>query len=94
MGILRSILAGRASVELIKNLLGDTVEEFLGVDTEKVPCLVERFEDCAGLVGGLGDEGAFEFFEELEGEFVFGGEGFFSDDGFHGGWVGVLGLVG
>lgn len=64
-------LASRASIELVQNTLRDTVEQFLGVDAEEVPGDVEGLEDTAGFVGGLADEGAFEFVEELERELVF-----------------------
>lgn len=70
-GILVGDLAGRAGVELIQDTLGDTIEQFLGVDAEEVPGDVERLVDTAGLVWGLADEGALEFVEELEGELVF-----------------------
>lgn len=84
-GILSSELAGGAGVELVQDALGDTVEQLLGVDAEEVPGDVERLVDGAGLVRGLADEGALEFLEELEGELVFGGKGFLTDDGLHGG---------
>lgn len=64
----------RTSIKLVDNLLGDTVQQILRVDTQQVPGDIERFIDWARLVGGLGDEGSFEFFEEFEGEFVFGWE--------------------
>lgn len=79
-----------AGVELVESALGDTVEEFLGVDAEKVPGDVEGFLDGARLIGRLADEGALELLEEFEGELVFRGEGFLSDDGFHGGCLGWL----
>lgn len=87
-------LAARAGVEFVDDTLGDTVEEVRRVDAEEVPGDIEGLEDGAGLVGGLVDEGAFELVEELEGELVFGGEGVFSDDGFHGSGVSANGVFG
>ena len=86
-GVLVGDLAGGAGVELVEDALRDTVEEVLGVDAEEVPGDVEGFVDAAGFVGGLADEGAFELVEELEGQLVFGGEGFLADDGLHGGFL-------
>ena len=87
-GILAGNLAGGTGVELIESALGDTVEEFLGVNAEQVPGDVQRLEDAARLVGRLANKGALELVEELQREFVFGGKGFFTDDGLHGGCTG------
>lgn len=69
---LPGLALARALVELIEDFLGDTVEEFFGVDAEEAPCQIDGFVDGAGFVGGLGDECFFELFEEFEGELVFG----------------------
>lgn len=87
VGILVRNLASVAGVELIESALGDAVKQFLGVDAQEVPSKVEGFLDGARLVGRLADEGALELLEELERELVFRGEGVFSYDGFHGGWL-------
>ena len=58
-------------VVLVENLGWDTVEEFLGVDTEQRPGKVEGFVNGARLVGTLGDEGALELLEELKRQLVF-----------------------
>ena len=88
--ILIGNLPSRASIELIQDALGHPVEQLLGVDAEEVPGDVEGFLDSACFVRGLADEGAFELVEEFEGELVFGGEGFFSDDCLHGGCFGLV----
>ena len=88
--ILIGNLPSRASIELIQDALGHSVEQLLGVDAEEVPGDVEGFVDTACFVRGLADEGAFELVEEFEGELVLGGEGFFSDDCLHGGCFGLV----
>jgi len=89
-GVLAGDLAGGAGVELIQDALGDTVEQFLGVDAEQVPGDIEGFKDATGLVWRLADEGTLELLEEFEGELVFGGKSFLADDGLHGGYFGKL----
>lgn len=99
-GILVGDLAGGAGVELVQDTLGDTVEQLFGVDAEKVPGDVEGLVDRTRLVWRLADEGSFELIEELQGQLVFGGKGFLTDDCLHGGcWEIVmlgrgLGMVG
>lgn len=74
----------RTRVVLVQDLLGDTVEQLLGVDAEQVPGQIQRLVDGAVLVRALRDEGALELFQEFEGELVFGRQSLLTDDGFHG----------
>lgn len=57
-----------ARVELVEDLLGDTVELFAREEAEEAPCEVERVEDGAVLVDALLDELVLEPAEELDGE--------------------------
>ena len=95
VGVIPRILVPRRStfgpsrplVELVQDLGRDAVEKFLGVDAQQAPGEVDGFVDGPGLVGGLRDEGAFELVEKFERELVFGGQGFLTYDGLHGGWM-------
>ena len=81
-------------IELIQHLLRYPIQQLLGVDPQQAPGHIDGLENGAGLVGGLGDEGALELIEELEGELVLGREGFLAHDGFHGGGVAADGVFG
>lgn len=57
-------------IELIQHLLGDSVEELLGVDPQQLPGLVEAVEDGALLVRALVDVRLLELLQELERQLV------------------------
>lgn len=81
-------------VELVQDLLGDSVEKLLGVDSEQVPSLVETVEDGTLLVSALVDVCLLELLEELERELVFVGESLLTDDGLHRRGVTTNGVLG
>ena len=83
-----------ALVELVEHLLGDSVEQLLGVDPEQVPGLVEAVEDGALLVRALVDVRLLELLEELERQLVLIGQRLLADDGLHRCGVAADGVLG
>lgn len=70
-------------VEFVEDLLGDSVEELLGVDSEQIPSLVKTVEDSALLVGTLVDVRLLELLEELERKLVLVGQSLLTNDSLH-----------
>mmetsp|Transcript_45814 Transcript_45814/g.114867 ORF Transcript_45814/g.114867 Transcript_45814/m.114867 type:complete len:213 (-) Transcript_45814:915-1553(-) len=91
MSPLVSCLAG---VELVEDLLRDTLEHLPGEGAAEAPCNVERVEDVTHLVRLLCEEALLKLCEELEVEKVIGGESLLADDRLHGGNVLADGVVG
>ena len=75
---------GLAGVELVEDLLGDTLEHLTGEGTAETPGDVERVEDVAHLVRLLGKEALLKLCEELEVQKVLGRQSLLSDDRLHG----------
>lgn len=83
-----------ALVELVKHLLGDSVQQLLGVDSEQVPGLVKTVEDGALLVRALVNVGLLELLKEFKRELVLVGQSLLTDDSLHGRGVTTDGVFG
>jgi hypothetical protein len=81
-------------VKLVQDLLGDSVQELFGVDSEQIPGLVQTVEDGALLVGALVDVRLLELLEELERKLVLVGQSLLTDDGLHRCGVTTNGVLG
>ena len=81
-------------VELIQDLLGDTVEQLLGVDAEELPSLVETVEDGALFVRALRDVCLLELLKELERQLILVAQRLLTDDSLHAGGVTTDGVFG
>lgn len=93
--VLRSLAALALSlVVLIQHLLGNAVQQLLREDTQQLPRHVESVEDASLLVRTLVDVVPLEAVQELEGELVLVGQGFLTNDSFHGCGVTTDGILG
>ncbi|KAH3674917.1 hypothetical protein WICPIJ_009426 [Wickerhamomyces pijperi] len=66
----------------------------LSGDSQQVPSLIQGFKDGSVFVGTLLDESLLELLQELQGQLVFIGQGFFTDNGLHGSSVTANGVLG
>lgn len=69
--LVATLLLALPGIVLVHDLLGDTVEQLLGVYPEQLPSLVERVEDGTLLVRALRDESLLKLLQELERKLVF-----------------------
>jgi hypothetical protein len=81
-------------IELINDLGRNTIKQLFWINPKQTPRQVERLKDSPRFVGRLRDECLFKLLQELEGELVFGAEGFLTDDGLHGCCVTTNGVFG
>jgi hypothetical protein len=78
------LVPGIPGVVFRQNVGRNSLQHFLGEDTEQLPADVQRFEDCAVFVPSLSDEVLLKLSKELQIEQIIGRESFLSDDGLHG----------
>ena len=92
--LLKSLHFILSSVELVKVLLIDLLEKFIGEQSKQLPAEVERVEDVTSIVGALSEEFVLELVQEFKEQLIILCQGFLTDDGLHGQSVLALSVEG